>query len=206
MYDISAKASSPTAYWQMASLMLQTLLEERLKLSVHTEARDTSVYIMTVARQDSRLKRSSCTPVDWDHPFPEPGAGVEPPPQKTIQELMSGEVQCKGGRFRPDGPNIIMDLRGIGMDSFAATTLSGRLGRPVIDKTGLTGLFDIHLEYSQHFAAEGALGRDVPTTPDVPPKPDLMSALQAQLGLKLTSGVAPLDVIIIDHVERPSEN
>jgi len=75
--------------------------------------------------------------------------------------------------------------------------LSQILQRPVIDKTGLSGRFDIHLEYAP---SDRSAGEASDTAPDI------FAALQGQLGLKLEAGRGPVDNLIIDHVARPSEN
>ncbi|GAC1427081.1 MAG: hypothetical protein NVSMB62_24790 [Acidobacteriaceae bacterium] len=73
--------------------------------------------------------------------------------------------------------------------------LSRITGRSVIDKTGLTGAYDITLHYSRD---------DAPQTPDSPPS--IFTALQEQLGLKLEASKAPSEVVVVDHIEQPSEN
>ena len=92
------------------------------------------------------------------------------------------------------------------MSEFGSTGLSGRVGRLVIDKTGLTGLFDIHLEYSRDDAMRMTEGPDPSIASPSGTKPSIFKALQEQLGLKLTPDKAPVEVIIIDHAEPPSEN
>ncbi|MDP9171275.1 MAG: TIGR03435 family protein, partial [Acidobacteriota bacterium] len=68
---------------------------------------------------------------------------------------------------------------------------------PVLDKTGVAGLFDIHLEYAPELGG---------ATPDETAGPSIFSALQQQLGLKLTPERGPVEVLVVDHIERPSEN
>jgi uncharacterized protein (TIGR03435 family) len=72
------------------------------------------------------------------------------------------------------------------------------MDRPVIDKTGLTGLFDIHLEYVRDIGADALPGDTGGES--------IFTALQEQLGLKLTPDKGPVEVLVIDHVDRPSEN
>ncbi len=86
--------------------------------------------------------------------------------------------------------------------------LAGILGRPVIDQTGFTGSFDIHLKFTADQATRGLPGGAVnapPPDPD-PTKPTIFDALQEQLGLKLTSSKGPVEVLVIDHVEKPTAN
>ena len=87
-------------------------------------------------------------------------------------------------------------------------TLSDIFGRSVIDKTGSQAIFDLHLE----FAPDEVIADGIPTqagqpTPKTDPqKPSLFTALQEQYGLRLANGKGPVQVLVIDHVERPSEN
>jgi len=72
----------------------------------------------------------------------------------------------------------------------------------VIDRTGLTGTFDVHLKW----AADPSTGAGGPGTADDPTGPSIFTALQEQLGLKLESAKGPVEVLVIDHVEKPSAN
>jgi uncharacterized protein (TIGR03435 family) len=94
------------------------------------------------------------------------------------------------------------------MEEFAGNLQAAVLDRPVIDQTGLKGRFDFHLQWTPaetQFASTGG-----PGTPPKPPEgadaPDLFTAIQQQLGLKLESTRAQIDVLVIDKVEKPSEN
>jgi uncharacterized protein (TIGR03435 family) len=91
------------------------------------------------------------------------------------------------------------------------TLLGNQVGRPIIDKTGLTGAYDIQLSFMPEGARAG--GPAGPLPPGVPPPPpidpdapSLFTALQEQLGLKLESGRGPVDVIVIDRIEPPTED
>jgi len=204
MYDISAKAAGATPYWLRSSLMLQALLEDRFQVKVRTEGRETSVYALTVIRNDPRLKHSaegSCTPMDWDHP-PQPPS-QDPAAMRAF--FASSQKTCgsvSGGR---NGPNAVLNMYGVSMADFAGWGLPARVGRPVVDRTALTGLFDIHLEYSPDTALPQRPDGARPEAP-VDEKPRIFQALQDQLGLKLTPDKAPIEVIVIDRAERPSEN
>jgi uncharacterized protein (TIGR03435 family) len=114
-----------------------------------------------------------------------------------------------------DGPNRVATWYGVSMADFANWCIPARVGRPVVDKTGLPGLFDIQLEYSpdttnpqmpdgfSRYLADRGLA---PPTRAVNEQPGIFEAIEQQLGLKLTAGKAPVDYFVIDHVERPSEN
>ena len=92
-----------------------------------------------------------------------------------------------GGTFTAGGTEI----------SALVIILTAAAGRPVLDKTGLTGGFDIDLKWTP------ALGTDAPAGADAV---SIFTAVQEQLGLRLENGSAPLDVLVIDRIERPSEN
>jgi len=104
------------------------------------------------------------------------------------------------------GPNIVAEWHGISLAEFASFALPARVGRPVIDRTGLAGRFDIHLEYSRDLPMLGTGASDSPPNAGVPSLPPISVAIQRQLGLKLTSDDAPIKVIVIDRAERPSAN
>jgi uncharacterized protein (TIGR03435 family) len=97
--------------------------------------------------------------------------------------------------------------------SFLADTLSRQLGRIVIDRTGLTGTYDFELHWTPDQSQSGGFGGGpggVPP-PNMPPPPDpngpsVFTAIQEQLGLKLESQKGPVEFIVVDHVEKPSEN
>ena len=107
------------------------------------------------------------------------------------------------GSFKFIGPNVVADWYGFTMYEFAGQSLPSRVGfRPVMDKTGLTGMFDIHLQFSRELGPNEGSRPDA----DAPLGSDIFKALQEQLGLKLTPAKAPVDVIVIDRVNRPTEN
>ena len=79
------------------------------------------------------------------------------------------------------------------------------IGRPVIDQTGLQGGYYIKLQWARPQPASANPGMDI-APPLGPAGPDIFTALQQQLGLKLESTKGPVEVLVIDHIERPSEN
>jgi uncharacterized protein (TIGR03435 family) len=188
-YTIDAKPATPQSDEMMRGPTMQALLEGRFKLRIHRESRDLPVYFLTVARSGARLQPArpeNCIAVDFDKPPSAPTPG-QPPRQGY-------------GFF---GPSV----NGPGIDTFSQTMsvlclqLSGWLDRDVIDKTGLTGKFDIHLDLSSPNRDPGA----DQSQPPVDPFGDISAALQ-RLGLKLEAAKAPGDFLVIDHIERPSEN
>ena len=91
-----------------------------------------------------------------------------------------------------------------------AKMLSTLLGREVIDKTGFTGRFALHLEFAMDDSLVGFAGPVGPTasgqSTDSDTRPSIRSAIQEQLGLRLQASTGPVDVLVIDHVERPNDN
>jgi uncharacterized protein (TIGR03435 family) len=161
--------------------MTRTLLEDRFRLKLHDEVRNLPVYKLTVLKQAARLKptpEGSCVPVDL----------------KTILQSPPPPNYC--GRLSvTNGATITFDGHGVTIAQFLARGLR-KLDRPVIDETGLNGRFDIHLE----FATTDSLDTGDASATSV------FTAIQDQLGLKLSGATGPVEVHVIDHVERPSEN
>jgi len=203
-YDVLAK-SEGSATAQSAAPMLQSLLEERFKVKVHKEARDSSVYILTVAKGGPKLqltKEGGCIPMDLNNLQP-------PAPPKRGEQWPR---YCGSGHGTVNGSLAVHDWYAVTMSEFAGRMLQGIVELPVVDNTGLTERFDVHLEFvrERHLpgpvSLNGAVSPDVPVAPADSSGPTIFSALEKQLGLKLSPGKAPVDVIIVDHAERPSAN
>jgi uncharacterized protein (TIGR03435 family) len=202
-YAINGVAEDKTAaQFLMQGPMLQTLLEDRFQLKAHHESREVPAYNLVVAKNGPKLKpfqEGSCVP------RPEPDMSKPPEPSPA---LPAGQRYCAmGGGFRRQQPNAVVDAEGITLDDFAAIFLRpGPPGsRPVYNKTGIPGKFAIHLEYAPGEETRQRLaqaGIDVPE----PTAPELPTALQEQLGLRLESTKGTADFLVIDHVERPTEN
>jgi uncharacterized protein (TIGR03435 family) len=195
-YTVVAKAEDNADPGLMQGPMLQVLLEDRLKLKIRRETREVPVYELTIAKGGPKLKRhqeGSCVfrpPIDLTKPIERP---ILPPGQRFCAAL---------GTFK--GPNMVVDAEAISINEYAKIFVMG-LDRPVIDKTGITGEYDIHLEYAPGDEVRRRLaenGRD----PGEPSAPSIFTALQEQLGLKLESAKGPREFLVIDHVEKPSEN
>jgi uncharacterized protein (TIGR03435 family) len=206
VYHIEAKAEAPSTQAQL-KLMMQELLADRFKLKLHRENREMPVYALVVAKNGHKLKAA---PRDRDC------AGQSRRDHRY--ELGASDIsgQCHG--FVPeDGA-----LRGQSVDmSDFAEMLSIWAGRVVIDKTGLDGLFDIKMprmistEALNVIASReinaGARGGGVPGGAAIEPRllPDnvmtVFTALE-QIGLRLESTKGPVEVLVIDNIERPTEN
>jgi bla regulator protein blaR1 len=202
-YTLSAKADGPIRTEMLAGPMLRTLLGERFRLQAHRETREMPVYTLTVAKSGLKVKplaEGACTPLDLTHPPAPPKPGDPPPNLCTV--MMIGRT-AKGG--------IRMEVRGATMTQFAQR-LSGRLDRTVVNKTGITGMFNFPLEFAPDPQMPGQQlppgpGGNAPNPPrSDDSEPNLFTAVQEQLGLKLESAKGPTDVLVIDHAERPTEN
>jgi uncharacterized protein (TIGR03435 family) len=179
-YDIEAKAEGALSD-QTGGPMLQALIEERFRAAMHGETRDLPVYFLTVAKSGSKLKAQPCL-------TREPGTPV-PPGQP--QSAFCGYMGINGGSLEATGAQM----------QVLASFLSGILKRKVLDRTGLTGGFDVKLKWTPDLGTPG-------NTPAPSPDggPSLFTAIEEQLGLKLESGKAPIDVLVIDHIDHASDN
>jgi len=192
-YEINAKANGAIGQGMMRGPMLQTLLEDRFKLKIHHEAREVTAYVLTVAKGGLKLhsfQEGSCIPRDFKL--------VEQFPPQPFPELPPGQKYCAGGSTER-GANVTLEAIGMTIDDFVKYSLP-ELDRPVVNKTGVTGRFDFHLE----FAPEETAGAGA--TPSEAPGPSIFTALERQLGLRPELAKAPGDFLVIDHVERPSAN
>jgi uncharacterized protein (TIGR03435 family) len=195
-FNITAKPENKPKQDELQA-MLKALLAERFQLATHQETRELPIYALVLARKDGKLgpklteaKDGGCTTPDPSQPRtpPEPG---KPP------------VRYCG--------SMIMGLRTLTIVSAPvgniAPMLARMLGRTVIDKTGLTGKYDINLEWTPDEAQMAMLNPDAPKPPPSDmPGPSIYTALQEQLGLKLESQKGPVDVLVIDRAEKPTEN
>jgi uncharacterized protein (TIGR03435 family) len=194
-FDIVAKANGDAAPQQFP-LMLRALLEERFKLSVHHETRELPIYALVVARSDGKLgphlRRAA---VDCDAAGR--GNASPPIPQSPTERLPCGMRQAPGRILAGGVP--MAPLVG---------NLSNFVNRVVVDRTGLTGNFDLELEWTPDQPPPLATGVVPPSAFPPPPTdgPSIFTALPEQLGLKLESTKGPVDVLIIDHAERPTED
>ena len=175
-FDVRATFSGTPSRSQLQQ-MLRQMLVDRFKLKTHAESRPTAVYALTVARAGifgPSLKRSS---IDCSNP----AARAQQPPT-------DGEPQCA---FQyTDG---LLRGRGVTLDQIAAEMVAGRT---VVNRTGLTGGYDIDLRWTP----------DATQVPADDAPPVLATALREQLGLRLESMTLPMDYLVIDSAERPEEN
>jgi bla regulator protein BlaR1 len=188
-YRVTAKPDGNASEEMMRGPMMQALLEDRFKLKTHRETRDIPVYALTAAKGSLKLqpfKEGSCTPVDLTKP-PAPPA--------------PGQTFCDYGVRRGKGSGVTVEAQGRSLDEFSRL-LGVAVDRPVIDKTGIMGTFDIHLD----FAPDQGTPQFPVSTDEPAGGPSIFTAIQEQLGLKLEPAKGPGEFLVIDHVERPTEN
>ena len=204
-FDINASAGGDAAPAEI-NTMLKTLLVERFGLRAHVETRQASTYVLTVARSDGRL-----------------GSGLKPTPPECLQQI---EARKSGATPQPPPPppNVrefpttttcgttmtIMRsngsatlLSGGGELKMLVSMISSELSAPVVDRTGLTGLFDVILDFtSERQTALRPAGLDANSN-DTPPPP-IAVALEQQLGLKIEKQIGPQPVVVIESAEHPT--
>ena len=218
-YTIMAKAPAGTPPAAVTTLMVN-LLKDRFQLATHMETRELPIFNLVMARTDGRLGPDlKATPPDCQAiiaerntaaqaaaagrgaPPPLPGMAGGPPPPDLNALLNGSTAPCGLGRFITG--NVAASGRSMAQ---IVTMLSDFVGRPVIDKTGLTGLFDLALKFAPEGRHTGLIQQfpSAQTPPVDPDVPSLSAALQEQLGLKLESARGPVEVVVIDRFERPT--
>jgi uncharacterized protein (TIGR03435 family) len=212
-FDINARAEDASLTTDGLLQLLQGLLADRFALEVHTETREVPIYALVLARGDGRLG-AKLTPSTDDCP------DFKVQQQQQLEALAKGGVQAlaamrpKPGEAAPpcsvsplpaQPPTMAMRMRGQSMP-LLTLLLTQFTGRPVVDQTGLTGLYDFDFEFNlqelAHLYAE--LGVSMPMPPNLPEGRSVMTMLQEDLGLKLDSQRGPGEVLVIDSAEMPT--
>ncbi len=198
-FDVKGAGTAPSRDGPLFD-KLKSMLADRFKLVTHVETREQSMYALVLARRDGNPgekmtpSTADCTPGGPNGR----GRGQAAPPAP-------GERPRCGFMI---GPGRIM-VGGQTMSSLA-TTLSRFVGGIVVDRTNLAGTYDIELTYAPD-PAISPTGRDLPPQPGPAPvansdAPSLFAALQEQLGLKLEPSRGPVDVLVIDSAEKPTQD
>jgi uncharacterized protein (TIGR03435 family) len=180
-YDIQAKTEG-TFDEDRSFALLRTLLADRFGLRFHWMTKRQSVYSLSIARGGIKLqpsKEGSCVVAGADNPPVLPG---EKPPDYCETYF------SRGGQV--DGHRIAI--------SQLLAALSNQLDYPLIDKTGLKGAYDVHLTWNPDEAVNDGADNIAGAS--------IFTSLQEQLGLRLQSTKGPVKVLVIDHIEKPSEN
>jgi uncharacterized protein (TIGR03435 family) len=182
-YDVVAKIPDGSAKDQVP-LMLQRLLNERFKLATHRETRELAVYALLSGKNGPKL-----------------GKAQEPSPAANAVRGVPRDGTLIGNNGR-------LEATKISLTAFADGVLSALAGRPVIDMTGIQGLYSFTMEYTlaDLLAMKDGTTSDGGPAPDREPAPTIFNSLQ-QLGLKLEARKAPIEMLIVDHAEKiPTEN
>jgi uncharacterized protein (TIGR03435 family) len=187
-YDITAKAPAGATRAQSAD-MLRAMLKDRLKVAGHVEEQERDVFALTMARADGRLgpqlRRST---LNCDQPTPAaPGTSQPTGPPSIAESQNRCGVSISAGQLVSGG--VTMDRLVLSL---------GTAGRQVINRTSLEGYYAVTLRFSR---PRGAGASQTPQ-PDDPP--DIFTAVQEQLGLKLVPETLVVPVFVIDRIERPS--
>jgi bla regulator protein blaR1 len=170
--------------------MLQAVLADRFKLTFHRETREVPVYTLVIGKNGSKLKETK----------PDVIGSKGPDGRPIVIGVTMGMV--------PGG--ISWTSQAISLDYFCRI-LSREVGRTVLDKTGLTGNYEFSMQFTPETMAmrsdSGDTAAGAPPVAVSDPGPgSIFTAVQDQLGLKLLAGKAPIEVVVIDHIERPSGN
>ena len=165
-------------------LMEQSMLADRFKLKMHTEMRDQPVYALTVIKGGPKMTPAKDV-TGGAHVNPNPGS-------TTPEELHRGLI------VRAKGRGFEMTVKGMTLDTFVDALMSYKEtdGKPVVNQTGLTGAYDFTLVWGPEETSPSDSGEVE--------EPPLFTAIQQQLGLKLAQTKGPAEVIVIDHIERPT--
>jgi uncharacterized protein (TIGR03435 family) len=171
-------------------VLMTNLLKDRFRMVAHTETREMPVYNLVLSRSDKRLGPS----------LKETSAECRAAMEASLAAPQRGASPPKvSGACPPPGLNIGV-LRQGGIDMAILThDLINMVGKPVIDRTGLTGRYDFTLTWTP------APGIGGPSGPPVDPEaPSIFTAVQEQLGLKLEAGRGPVEIVVIDRLEKPA--
>jgi uncharacterized protein (TIGR03435 family) len=170
-FEITGKAAGPSTEAELR-LMMQALLQERFKLTLHRQTKELSAYVLTIGKnglkvQESKTEGESSIDVN-QRQF---SVSVQRTPVSAMVEMLSNVLRA-----------------------------------PVVDQTGLTGRYDITLNVAKYVGDMMAQGKSIESTP-VDPQALISMILQDEFGLKLDAKKMPLDVLVIDHIEKaPVEN
>jgi uncharacterized protein (TIGR03435 family) len=192
-------------------VMLANLLKDRFQMVTHVETRELPIFNLVLARPDGR-----------------PGPDLKPTSAECQATIAQREADAKAAAAGRGGPPPAMPpLPGpgealpcgfgrVGLGSVAVSgrtvsqfiaTLSDLTRRPVIDKTGLTGMYDFALKFAADSASiPGPFGllQPTPPPPGDPDAPSVFTAVQEQLGLRLENARGPVEVVVIDKIEKPT--
>jgi uncharacterized protein (TIGR03435 family) len=184
-FDITAKVPEGSTKEQIQSMM-QNLLATRFKMSVHRDSKELPVYALVVAKNGPKIKAVSAeSPGEEELATMKANEGKDGFPVLSVQPPAM-VIETRSGRGRITAKEVPLTR--------LADVLSGEVGRPVFDVTGLTGNYS----FVVYFAPEGSADAS---------EPSIFVALQEQIGLRLEARKGPVEMLVIDHAEKmPTEN
>jgi uncharacterized protein (TIGR03435 family) len=191
-FDVIAKADTPATSNELKT-MLRTLLADRFKLAVNTETRTEPIWALTLARRDGKLG-----------PNLRPAAASCAALREASAPVEKGNDPCGTRSFATALMTGRMSVRGFTIDQLAMVA-NDLDRRRVVDKTKLSGVFDWDLTWTPQRFLQASFDRERFPTID-PDGPSIFTALEEQLGLKLESQKGETTVLVIDHVEHPTED
>jgi uncharacterized protein (TIGR03435 family) len=191
-------AASPTevAFPDEVRLMLQSLLENRFQLKTHKETRELPAYELMIAKKAKIRASANQTTPDLSG---KPAVILDP-----SMPLSRGAVKVTQNLTQTGWTQFVITGSAVPMSALSSR-LESNIGHSVIDKTGLTGLFDFRLEFVLDTFSSATGGAPALSDKDRG-GPSVFDALQDQLGLKLMSTKTPTEVLVIDSIQKPSEN
>jgi len=199
LYDIEAQAPSSNFTKDQVRLMMQSLLAERFKLAVHFETKDGPAYALVLSKPGKLGSQLQSYPDGFPCsaalPFGGGLAGLRP----AVPTVDDGRLPASCGKVQPLPPieaGMMHEAgRNLSMDTLLdMISTAGNLDRPLVNRTGLSGTFDVSVEFSRAGVPSAPLG----TT--------FLEAISDQLGLKLESVTAPVSSLVVDHIEEPTPN
>jgi len=195
-FDIDAIAADGTTVEQMR-VMLQAMLADRFKLAIRRETRTLPVYELAAERGGLNIRALK----DGECVTPEPDKPVGSPSGRS-----SSAAAVRRQIVNPSSDRIDrIDAVGLARPALMEM-LSHEVGRTVVDTTGFAGLFNVRLEFAPDLPGFDTGPPSVRPSASVAPGLTLFTPLQEQLGLRLVPAQGPVDVVVIERVERPSEN
>jgi uncharacterized protein (TIGR03435 family) len=195
-WTIEARAEGADSGPQATALRLQALLQDRFALKTHGERRELPVYVLTVSKGGSKLTVVDPPPQQ----VPGQAAPLPPPPVRPDGTLPTNFMPVPGRTVV--GPGLIL-ASAVNMAEIVRV-LTGQVGRPVVDQTNLGGYYNVRLRFAPETAANGFSAATRAATD--PSGPSIFTAVQEQLGLRMESGNAPFEIMVIDSAERPTAN
>ena len=179
-YDITGKPEVPgQPNVTQLKIMIQKLLADRFQLKFHTEKKELSAYAITVGKTGSKLTKSQSDPNGLPGLF-----------------------------FGRGAPWMTFNVRNATIAEVASVLQGSILDKPVVDQTGLSDKYDFLLKFTPDAGQGAGFGgpQQPPAADSLDAPPDIVTAFQQQLGLKLESAKGPVQVYVIEKIERPSEN